>query len=56
MNSPFPIDFKIKHRPQDPLYIRITPVYSLPQHSQDPVYRCINHEYSKEISNRSQYE
>ncbi|KAJ8911604.1 hypothetical protein NQ315_015938 [Exocentrus adspersus] len=53
INSPFPVDFKIKKRPQNLLYIRITPVYSLPQHSQEFVYRCINHEKSPmEKSNR----
>lgn len=53
MNSPFPVDFKIKKRPQNPLFIRVTPVYSLPQHSQDLVYRCLNHEYATELSNRN---
>ncbi|XP_018576453.1 cellular tumor antigen p53 [Anoplophora glabripennis] len=53
MNSPFPVDFKIKNRPQNSLFIRVTPVYSLPQHSQDFVYRCINHEHPMETSNRN---
>nr|ALE99282.1 cellular tumor antigen p53 [Dastarcus helophoroides] len=44
MGSQFPIDFKISSRPSDFLYIRATPVFSLMQHAQELVYRCIQHE------------
>ncbi|XP_023024880.1 cellular tumor antigen p53 [Leptinotarsa decemlineata] len=50
MGSPFPVDFRVSHRPPNPLFIRSTPVYSAPQFAQECVYRCLNHEFSHKES------
>lgn len=53
MNIPFPVDFKIKSRPPNTdLFVRATPAFTLPQHSQDCVYRCMSHEYFNDASNK----
>nr|CAH7760946.1 unnamed protein product [Callosobruchus chinensis] len=48
MKIPFPVDFRVHHRPDFQLYIRTTPVYSAPQFAHENVYRCINHEFAIE--------
>ncbi|VEN41505.1 unnamed protein product, partial [Callosobruchus maculatus] len=48
MKIPFPVDFRVHDRPDFPLYIRTTPVYSAPQFAHENVYRCIHHEFAKE--------
>ncbi|CAH1994030.1 unnamed protein product [Acanthoscelides obtectus] len=48
MKIPFPVDFRVHDRPDFPLYIRTTPVYSAPQFAHENVYRCINHEFAPE--------
>ncbi|XP_056640461.1 tumor protein p73 isoform X1 [Diorhabda carinulata] len=52
MRSAFPVDFKVKDRPPFPLFIRVTPMYSLPQYTQDCVYRCLNHEFTDDGTDR----
>lgn len=46
MSFPIQVGFKLNCFPPKQLYIRATPVYSLPQFAQECVYRCINHAYS----------
>ncbi|XP_060524253.1 cellular tumor antigen p53 isoform X2 [Cylas formicarius] len=53
MGHQFPVDFKIKDRPtNEVLYIRITPQYSLPQHAQETVHRCIMHDHPMDPTNK----
>lgn len=49
----FPVDFKIANRPQEqPLFVRVTPQYSSQNFAQDPVSRCLQHDYQGDLSNK----
>lgn len=53
INTSFPVDFK--WTPVDKkLYVRATPTYSLPQHNQDLVLRCMPHAQATDASNTGQ--
>lgn len=44
MNIYFPVEFKISQPMNEVLFVRVTPVFSLQQFSQDLVFRCVQHE------------
>ncbi|KAL3278261.1 hypothetical protein HHI36_013598 [Cryptolaemus montrouzieri] len=44
MGSHFPVDFRVSSRPSQGLFIRVMPSFSSLQHSQELVYRCVQHE------------
>ncbi|XP_044735877.1 cellular tumor antigen p53 isoform X2 [Chrysoperla carnea] len=51
MGHPLPVEFRWMPALPD-LYIRATPLFSLPQHSQDHVVRCLNHSSRTDNSNK----
>lgn len=51
MSNAFPIDFKCKPFIKQ-LYVRATPIFSLAQHIQDLVTRCIPHSLQGETCNK----
>lgn len=47
MGAHFPVDFRLNSRDIDELYVRVTPCFSSLQHSQELVYRCVQHEQAQ---------
>ncbi|XP_050316130.1 cellular tumor antigen p53 [Anthonomus grandis grandis] len=52
MNQAFPVEFRVRKRPETPLYVRITPQYAQQQSANEPVCRCINHEHYADPTNK----
>ncbi|XP_044756672.1 cellular tumor antigen p53 [Coccinella septempunctata] len=44
MGAHFPVDFRLNSRDLEGLYVRVTPSFSSLQHSQELVFRCVQHE------------
>ncbi|CAG9768787.1 unnamed protein product [Ceutorhynchus assimilis] len=51
MNQQFPVDFKLKNRPDRSLFIRITPQYSAHHNANEAVCRCIQHNHHNDPTN-----